>query len=254
MDKNYDEWNRHWSKLNELTEINPAQNYRHKILVNVIYNHVNRLPYKDSLIFDFGSGQGDLIRSLTKRLPGRVFCGLELSEVGVELSRLKNSNANFFVCNLLDEKKQLEDLFSRANFGICAEVLEHLDQPEIALANIKKYMAPKGILVITVPGGPMNEFEKSIGHRRHYSVSMLSNLAESQGFRIIKVYRAGFPFFNLYKIFGFLRGKKLLNDVGQKDGDGKLMKIALQLFSILFRFNFANSKFGWQLIMVLQKI
>ena len=97
----------------------------------------------------------------------------------------------------------------------------------------------------------MNEFEKSIGHRKHYMRSELENLVKSSGFSIIEIRCAGFPFFNLYKIIAFLRGKKIMqNDINPNRKISKILRIIFKIFNVLFHFNLTNSPFGWQLILI----
>jgi len=197
-----DIWDDHWHDLDSITTINPAQIYRHKLLVSTLIE-----VSKDSKnIIDFGSGQGDMIELFSNSLPLLNYYGLELSKVGVEISKIKNPTAQFFQCDLLDDERQIKSLYAIGDIGICAEVLEHLDNPGYALNNIAKYIKPNGILIITVPGGPMNAFEKSIGHRRHFKIEEIAKLISYAGFDVTLKLKAGFPFFNLYKIISEGRG------------------------------------------------
>jgi len=65
------------------------------------------------------------------------------------------------------------------------------------------------------------------------------------------VSRAGFPFFNLYRVLVIARGRKLIAAVesGAMAGGGRgLEKLAMRGFRFLFRFNRADSWLGWQLV------
>lgn len=247
-------WDAHWTELNEITEVNPAQHYRHRLLIKVIKDYLKHSP-DISRIFDFGSGQGDLVQMLGNIAPVDEYYGLELSQVGVDISIEKNPQSRFFKCNLLDPDSQMPELFGKAQLGICSEVLEHLDEPVLALCAIRKYLAPGARIIITVPGGPMNEFEKSIGHRMHYSRAQFDLILEKSGLRPVKFIRAGFPFFNLYKLIALARGKKLLQDTssansGNAGGSKRMMMLVLTVFEYLFRLNLDNSPFGWQMLVV----
>lgn len=249
-----DVWDAHWSELNAITELNPAQHYRHRLLLKVIDYCLQQKP-DVFRVFDFGSGQGDLVQMLSKAAPMPEYYGLELSQVGVDISSKKNPKAHFFKCNLLDLDSQLPDLFGKAQLGICAEVLEHIDEPVLALSAIRRYLAPGAQIIITVPGGPMNEFEKSIGHRMHYSKAELAALLEQSGLRPVKFVRAGFPFFNLYKLMALARGKKLLQDTNsgineEAGGSKRLMMLVLKVFEYLFRLNLDDTPFGWQMMVI----
>lgn len=244
-----DGWDDHWTELNDITEVNPAQHYRHRLLAKILRNCLANRPGSKK-IFDFGSGQGDMVAMLKQGEPNCEFLGLELSQVGVDISSRKNLGASFYKCNLLDDDDQRTELFRQADIGFCSEVLEHIDTPLMALNNIRKYLAPGALIVITVPGGPMNEFEKSIGHRKHYSKDELQSLVAMSGLNVVKTIRAGFPFFNLYKVIALMRGKKLLNDANQKGDSSFLMLFVLKVFDRLFKFNIESSPFGWQLLLI----
>lgn len=88
--------------------------------------------------------------------------------------------------------------FKDAEFDavICSEVLEHLWNPETALAELKRIMKPGGTLVITVPNfgsidNRLTDFESllyhkdnlfSIEHIRQYTVRSLAALLQTHGF------------------------------------------------------------------------
>jgi len=249
--ENRDNWDQHWSQLNEITELNPAQHYRHKLVFQAINDY---LESRSNKIFDFGSGQGDLIRLMRSEFNEAKFTGFELGDSGVNISRIKTPDAQFVQCDLIENNPPYHKLYESGNIGVCSEVLEHLDEPKKMLITINKYLAKNAFLIITVPSGPMNEFEKSIGHRKHYMRSELENLVKSSGFSIIEIRCAGFPFFNLYKIIAFLRGKKIMqNDINPNRKISKILRIIFKIFNVLFHFNLTNSPFGWQLILIAQK-
>jgi hypothetical protein len=81
-----------------------------------------------------------------------------------------------------------------ADYAVCSEVLEHLDDPALFLRNSAALMSPGCTLIVTVPGGPMSAFDRHIGHRKHYLVSELRGLLERSGFSVKTAMAAGFPF------------------------------------------------------------
>ena len=139
----------------------------------------------------------------------------------------------------------------RATVAICSEVLEHVDEPDVLLRHAADYLAPRSRLVITVPGGPRSAFDRHIGHRRHFTAARLRHLLETSGFEQVTIQRAGFPFFDLYRLVVILRGKRLVADVEQTEGtalDAGASGTALRLFDRAFRYNLDSSPFGWQLV------
>ena len=253
-----DDWDDHWSHVNDITEKNPAQHYRHKLIVDIVHDYVVRNPNIKEIV-DFGSGQGDVMALLTKKITGVNFYGLELSQVGVDISKQKCPNTPFYKINLLDSNDTVPELFGIANLGLCSEVLEHLDDPKQMLEEIKRYLAPRAFLIVTVPSGPMNAFEKFIGHRQHFTKETISNLTQSAGFMPVQTIRAGFPFFNLYKIAGYLQSARVVEKITHENSKDfkqsitrSILLATLAIFRFLFRFNLKDNPLGWQLIHICQ--
>src|SRR5205823_6071529 len=143
---------------------------------------------------DIGSGQGDLALDLRRAFPHAELAGLELSASGIEASNRKVPKARFFQCDLLEPDIDPGPLRTWAQFAVCAEVLEHLDDPALFLRNSREYLAPGCFLILTVPGGPKSQFDLHIGHRQHFTPASLRALLEQAGFQVPWAASAGFPF------------------------------------------------------------
>ena len=137
-----------------------------------------------------------------------------------------------------------------ATHAVCSEVLEHLDDPLVALETVRQCLAPGARLVITVPAGPMSAFDRHIGHRAHFTPERLRTLLRDAGFEIAALDGAGFPFFNLYRLMVVARGRKLIDDAGSTNGLPLTARAAIRTFSWLFRLNASESQRGWQLVAV----
>ena len=96
---------------------------------------------------------------------------------------------------------------------MCSEVLEHVAEPVRLLRNAKSLLAPGCRVIVTVPGGPRSAFDRHIGHHRHFTAADLRGVLTDAGFAVERVHRAGFPFFNLYKLAVIARGRRLIADV-----------------------------------------
>jgi hypothetical protein len=133
-----------------------------------------------------------------------------------------------------------------ATQAVCSEVLEHVLEPVRLLANARAYLAPGCRLVVTVPGGPMSAFDRHIGHRRHFTPQVLRSILDEAGFETIRVDRAGFPFFNAYRLTVLIRGQRLVEDV---HGAGSApARAVMKIFAALFRLNLRHSRWGWQVV------
>ena len=245
---NRDDWNEHWQNYAAAAEQNPAQRYRRRIIGKLLV----RFGCTGNVrILDIGSGQGDLARDLSLEFPDAEIAGIELSSAGVDIASSKVPDARFFQIDLLENKGVPRAIQAWAEYAICSEVLEHLDDPGIFLTNAGQYLSPGAILVVTVPGGPQSEFDRHIGHRRHYTPETLRELLNSRGFEVELAATAGFPFFNLYRLAVVLRGRRLISDLnGHARWQKGLGAVMMGLFRVLFTLNVLGTGLGWQTVAV----
>jgi SAM-dependent methyltransferase len=248
-----DDWDAHWDQYAESAELNPAQRMRHDLIARLLCETADTA---NARIFDLGSGQGGLLQKLQPLLPGAKFLGAELSESGVAISRRKVPAATFLVADVFKPLAALNDFEGWATHAVCCEVLEHVDDPASFLKQARKYLAPEARLIVTVPRGPISAFDRHIGHRKHFDRHQIHALLEQTGYVVERIYLAGFPFFNLYRLLVIARGKRLAQDVETQPGgvSSAAASFIMKLFRLLFRFNLRDSPFGWQMVAVARKI
>jgi SAM-dependent methyltransferase len=238
-----DDWNRHWTDFGAASEAGPTPKYRRRL----IFRLLRGIPKDDSVrMLEIGSGMGEFAEEFCGRFPRSKFLGLELSAVGVEVSNRRRLSARFLQRDLLQAPSSDAELDFGATDALCTEVLEHLDIPGVLLQNAATYMSPGCRLIATVPGGPMNAFYRHIGHRRHYSPGELKDLLEASGFAVDRTYAAGFPFFNVFRLFMTWRGDRFIQTVSGTPS--LLVRVAGKVFEVLFRLNLM--RWGWQTIAV----
>lgn len=244
-----DDWEQHWESFSEAAEENPGQRYRHSIACRLLKKQGCRGTTR---ILDVGSGQGDLGVVLRAAFEQAHIAGLELSASGVAISAKKAPTVQFFQRDLYQPPSDQEPLRAWAEYAVCVEVLEHLDEPRKFLANTAHFLSPGCTLLVTVPGGPMSEFDHYIGHRKHYTPAELRALLEGAGFNVQLATGAGFPFFNLYRMAVILRGRRLVHDIRTQPGvkPRALARVVMAAFRLLFRFNLLGVRWGWQTIAV----
>jgi SAM-dependent methyltransferase len=248
MEGIHDDWDAHWTEYADSAQKNPSQKYRRQLCFDLLDLARAAKPVR---LLDIGSGQGDFAMEAHARYPDAEILGLELSQAGVDISSRKVPRATFIRRNLLEPGTPAPAHARWATHAICSEVLEHVDDPVRVLRSARDYMAPGCRLIVTVPGGPMSAFEKHIGHRQHYTPVLLRRLLEESGYAVEMTTGAGFPFFNLYKCAGYMRGKQLIEDVRRGVGGqpaSRLALFAMAGFDILFHFNIDNSRWGWQMV------
>jgi SAM-dependent methyltransferase len=247
-----DNWNKHWEEQNDFSNFNPGQFFRHQL----VFNEINKIRNDKQTLLDFGSGQGDLIKKLSTKFKKIRMFGIEYSLTGIMISKKNNPNAKFIQADLMSPSLNLAK-FNVETFDVitCCDVLEHVDNPVAVITHAYKLLSSNGALIITVPGGPMTSLDYHIGHRLHYDKYSLQKVIKSSGFKKFKIYNAGWPFFNLYRIMLLVRGVKLVNDISNRPSCLKrsVIKTLGYLFSFLFKFNLNNTKYGWQMIAIVRK-
>ena len=247
-----DDWDAHWEQFADSASRNPAQIYRHTTLLRLLEKAGAGPAMR---LLDVGSGQGDFMVKAARAWPEAKLCGFEMSATGVDLTRKKLPGAEALVVDLFQPPADAAPFRSWATHAVCAEVLEHVDDPAAFLRAAGEYLADGATLVVTVPGGPMSAYDKVIGHRQHFTRASITSYLEVGGFTPERVYLAGFPFFNLYRLTVIARGKKLAEEVGA-GGQGamsRLAEMAMGVFRFLFRFNVLDTLFGWQVVAVARK-
>jgi SAM-dependent methyltransferase len=198
-----DDWELHWQRFADSAALNPAQAMRHQLVLDL---WGERAADTSANFVDFGSGQGDFLEKFQRRYPHAKLLGLELSARGVAISRKKVPSATFIAADLFSPSQEIDSYRGWARGAVCSEVLEHLDDPTAFLRAASQYLGANALILITVPGGRMSAFDRHIGHRQHFTRESLHEILVRGGYRVEKIYRAGFPFFNLYRLAVIARG------------------------------------------------
>ena len=147
-------------------EVNKTDNYKkhtHKnpiqrlLLWNFFRHLVNLTASKkvDSIL-DVGCGEGFTLNRLREKGIGKKLEGLEYSKAAIELGKKIYPNIKIIPGSIykLPYKDNSFDLV------LCTEVLEHLDEPEIALKELIR--VSKKYLVISVPNEPFFMFAQFV--------------------------------------------------------------------------------------------
>ena len=137
-----------------------------------------------------------------------------MSALGVAVSRAKLSGARFIEADIFSPPAELAEFAGWADLAACSEVLEHVDDPAAFLRAAAVYLRPGARLFITVPGGPMSAFDRHIGHRRHFTAPALAEVISEAGLCAKRVWRGGFPFFNIYRLMILLYARRLIARAG----------------------------------------
>lgn len=165
-------------------------------------------------ILDLGCGTGERSKYFTKR--GAVI-GIDINSKNIEKAKKKFPEIDFRVMsaeNLSFGKDFFDEVYAY-------DVLEHVDELDETLNEIKRVLKIGGKLWATIPYQRSekillklkpNYFEQ-IGHKRILNLNEFSKKMKEKGFKILKVRRKNF-YQNIFWIIEFLRRKDIANEVG----------------------------------------
>jgi SAM-dependent methyltransferase len=244
-----DDWNQHWNSYAAAAALNPAGAYRRDLVFELLSLRDAKAPVR---LLDLGCGTGEFAAEVLRVRPDAEVVGLELSTSGVEMARRRVPSGHFFEQDFTRPLALPATYRGWATHAVCSEVLEHLDDPATMLRNVRPLFAAGCRLIVTVPSGPMSDFDRHIGHRRHFDRRLLASTLRDAGLDVVDLRGAGFPFFNLYRLVVVARGKKVITDVMSSDA-AELpwsARSAMRAFSWLFRLNSSKTTLGWQLAAV----
>ena len=169
---------------------------------------------KSKIILDAACGRGYGTNMLSQ--VGRVI-GVDIFEEAASYAHNKYGNAN---TDFLIADMESDDFLKLASIDavVSFETLEHLQNPEKALANFHQALKHDGVLLLSTPNG-LTERKNAEGqphtcyHIQSYSPARLQSLVSEAGFRDIKIYGQG-PIYGL--LMKYIR--KGLNIFGNKNG------------------------------------
>lgn len=133
---------------------------------------------------EVGCGTGFVLRAVRDAFPQLHVEGSELFEEGLAVARRRLPGVPL---HQLDAR----DLPFRASFDIVGsyDVLEHIDEDDAVLAQLRAALRPGGGLLVTVPQhrwlwGPADEAGH---HRRRYTRAELTGKVRRAGFEVVRV-------------------------------------------------------------------
>lgn len=137
-------------------------------------------------VLEIGVGEGFLSGHLSARHPQVEFSGVDLNQADLELLAQKFPSIKRYCANIYD----LSALPGGYDLIICAEVLEHVDDPARALQQIVK-LAPQRV-ILTVPHEPwfmlsnlamgknITRLGNDVEHVNHFTVGSFKRLLAPQ--------------------------------------------------------------------------
>ena len=159
-------------KQTKYTSNNRVVQFLNRVYLRNITGLVDRAQPRSLL--DVGCGEGVVLRHLDRHLTGIVMVGLDIDGSGLRVAQSQNA-----VSLLQGSVYALP--FESASFDlvICCEVLEHLEAPQAALAELAR--VTRGRVLLSVPNEPVwrlsnlarakyiRHFGNTMGHIQHWT-------------------------------------------------------------------------------------
>lgn len=159
------------------------------------------------VILDVGCSSGYVLREIRRVLPKALLIGSDyilppLLQLAERMRELPILQFDLRRCPLPDN---CVDAVTALN------VLEHIDQDEVALGQLYRILRPGGVAHIEVPAGPglFDIYDEQLLHHRRYRLRDLSAKARGAGFDIVKSTHLGVFIFPAFW-FAKKRNRRLL--------------------------------------------
>lgn len=147
-------------------------------------------------VIDLGCGEGITLEAMIKTFPRKRCLGIELDRENTKTCRsLDLPVLNGSIYDLSIRTESTDDC-------LLTDVLEHLEDPEKALKEIRRILKPGGKLIVVIPNDrnffwsrllclKWKEAFHDPGHVRQWGPKAMENLLKKMGFRV--TYRGNIP-------------------------------------------------------------
>ncbi len=102
---------------------------------------------KMGTVVEVGCGRGQSIKEILDISPELECTGIDFSAKAIELSKEEHPGVTFVQADF-DKRQQQIRVY---DFVLCSQTLEHVDNPQLFIGNLKASVKRGGTLIITVP-------------------------------------------------------------------------------------------------------
>lgn len=143
-----------------------------------------------SVVMDIGCANGYMLESIRAQSPKTAVIGCDYAVP--PLLKLAERLKGIPLLQLDLVHSTLPD--AMCDGIVLLNVLEHIEDDDAALRQIRRMLRPKGILVLEVPAGPhlYDPFDRLVGHFRRYRMSELVMKLEAADLRVLNRSHLGF--------------------------------------------------------------
>ena len=154
------------------------------------------LSIKNPLIMEIGCSSGYLLEKMDKEIPGALIIGADIVYAPLVALAKKHIHIPMLRFDLM--QCPLPD--NALDAVVLINVLEHIEDDNLALKQIHRILKPGGIVLIEVPANPnlYDFYDEALLHFRRYRLKDLTNQLEHLNFKILKKSHLGFFIYPLF--------------------------------------------------------
>jgi SAM-dependent methyltransferase len=146
-------------------------------------------PYLGMRVLELGAGIGNMTQHLLRAR--KLYVATDVDEEHLARLRVRFQGRPNFRSRNCDLRHEGDFEALRGNFDtvVCLNVLEHVNDDERGLENIRSALEPGGRAIVLVPQDQSiyGTLDKVLGHYRRYSAAELRARMEAAGFRVERV-------------------------------------------------------------------
>ena len=192
-----------------------ALKYRLKRRTYEVLQSINRFCNDEPKnIIDLGTAEGKMLYEISKTFPKCNCVGIEYNQELINYGKQQFPNLKFIKSDVQSLKKINKDFY---DIAIATAVIEHLENPQKFINEVKKVLKNNGILIVTAPDPFWEKVATKVGHLvddQHHDVPNLDKLkyyVDAAGLEVklaqkFMISPIGFPFeIQIEKVLRFFK-------------------------------------------------
>lgn len=193
-------------------------------------------PYLSGQILEIGSGIGNISKYFIKDKKDITLSDLRENYIKYLKVEFANEESLKSIRNVdlvhPDFQNKYAELIGRFDAVFALNVVEHIENDELAIGNANLLLKPGGTLLILVPAfqSLYNTFDRALEHYRRYTKFSLGSIFKSQGLEITNQ-----KYFNLAAIAGWFFSGNILRKKIIPKGQMKLYDKLVPIFKVMDR-------------------
>lgn len=233
-----------WAQLRDFIRFNPGARSRRRL----IRKELSNLPTPDSIL-DAGCGLGYTIADLRDVCGEAAITGMDFSADAIQWAA-ERFPSDEWICADITQLK----LNRTFDVVVCTEVIEHIEDVDLVLANLCMLTTPGGCLILTTQAGRVHATERFVGHIRHFERSDLIRKLTELGMVVERSAQWGWPGMSMLKYIANVKPKTTIARLGSGEYS-RLMRFLNHLAYAFVRLSsLPSSRLGCQIVITVRRI